>query len=136
MARSAVASTLASVAILTVLVVADATVASGQLNAASSAQSYWLEWRELLLERSLAGSASMAVLAQVQSYLSSNVADCGNFSPYFGSVRASSYASGEDTGISYSANASSVAASTAGAAQVDNLTLVGSSLVLSPARST
>jgi len=115
---------LASVALLTVLVVADATVASAQSDSASSAQSYWLESRELLLERSLAGSATMTVLAQVQAYLSSNVAGCGSLPTYFGTAAASGNASGIDSGISYSVNATSVAVSTGSAGQADNLTIV------------
>ena len=105
MARKAVAATLASVILLTVLVVADATVMSAQDNLASSAQTSHLESRELLLEESLAGGVSLQVLAQVQAYLSSNPAECDSLPQYFGSISASSTSSGEDSGIAYAANA-------------------------------
>lgn len=123
MARKAVAATLASVVLLTVLVVADATVMTAQDNLAASAQASNIESRELLLERSLAGSVSLEVLAQVQGYLSSNHADCADLPQYFASIAASSSASGEDSGIAYEANATASWAPTSAAAG-DNLTLL------------
>jgi hypothetical protein len=125
LARKAVAATLASVVLFTVLVVADATVMSAQDNLASSAQTSQIESRELLLEESLAGSLSLQVLAQVQAYLSSVPADCGALPQYFASVAASSSSSGEDSGIAYAANATAGSAPTAfEVAQGDNLTMV------------
>ncbi|MDA4116266.1 MAG: hypothetical protein OK442_06905 [Thaumarchaeota archaeon] len=108
MARKAVAATLASVVLLTVLVVADATVLSAQDNLASSAQTSYLESREVLLEESLAGGVSLQVLAQVQGYLSSNPAECDNLPEYLSSISASGTSSGEDSGIAYAANAGAV----------------------------
>ena len=124
MARKAVAATLASVVLLTVLVVADATVMSAQENLASSAQTSHLESRELLLEESLAGGVSLQVLAQVQGYLSSNPAECDSLPQYFGSIFASSASSGEDSGIAYSANATAAEAPAPQAVESDNLTIV------------
>jgi hypothetical protein len=111
---------------LTVLVVADATVMSAQDNLASSAQTSYLESRELLLEESLAGGVSLQVLAQVQGYLSSNPAECDNLPRYFASIAASSASSGEDSGVEYSANATAGVApgSPVVASQGDNLTIV------------
>ncbi|MHB8674737.1 MAG: hypothetical protein ACYDAK_13805 [Candidatus Limnocylindrales bacterium] len=122
MARKAVAAALASVVLLTVLVAADATVMSAQDNLAATAQTSQLESRELLLERSLAGSASLQVLAEVQGYLSSNPAECDGLPAYVSSIFASSSVSGEDSGVAYAANATAVAVGTASAS--DNLTIV------------
>lgn len=126
MARKAVAATLASVILLTVLVVADATVMSAQDNLASSAQTSYLESRELLLEESLAGGVSLQVLAQVQSYLSSSPAQCNNLPRYLASIYASGAMSGEDSGIEYWANATASGApgSSPLATRDDNLTIV------------
>ncbi len=124
MARKAVAATLASVVLLTVLVVADATVMSAQENLASSAQTSHLESRELLLEESLAGGVSLQILARVQGYLSSNPAECDRLPQYFGSIFASSASSGEDSGIAYSANATAAEAPAPQAVESDNLTIV------------
>ncbi len=123
MARKAVAATLASVVLLTVLVVADATVMTAQDNLAASAQASGTESRELLLERSLSGSLSLDVLAQAQGYLSSTPADCADLPQYLGSLAASSSTSGEDSGISYQANATANEWPTTTAVE-DNLTLV------------
>lgn len=123
MARKAVAATLASVVLLTVLVVADATVMTAQDNLAASAQASSIESRELLLERSLAGTLSLDVLAQAQEYLSSTPAGCADLPQYLGSLAASSSASGGDSGISYQANATA-SGSQATVATEDNLTLV------------
>ena len=125
MARKAVAATLASVVLLTVLVVADATVMSAQDNLASAAQASHIESRELLLERSLAGSVSLQALAQAQSYLSSTPAECGGLPQYAASVSASGESTGEDSGIAYSVNATARGApASPGSPQTDNLTLV------------
>jgi len=124
LARKAVAATLASVVLLTVLVVADATVMSAQDNLASSAQTSHLESRELLLEVSLAGGVSLQVLAQVQGYLSANPAECDSLPRYLGSISASSGSSGEDSGIAYTANATAGEAPSLQAPESDNLTIL------------
>jgi len=125
LARKAVAATLAAVVLLTVLVVADATVMSAQNNLASSALTSYLESREALLEQSTAGSASLQVLAQVQEYLASNVAECAGFPQYFASISGASSISGEDSGISYSTNATAVVANAGSQVpRSDNLTTV------------
>jgi hypothetical protein len=126
LARKAVAATLASVVLLTVLVVADATAMSAQDNLASTALASRIEARELLLDQSLAGSVSLQVLAQVQGYLSSHPAECDGLPQYAGSISASSASSGEDSGISYAANAtaSEAPASPLESPQRDNLTVV------------
>jgi len=124
MARKGVAATLASVVLLTVLVVADATVMSAQENLASSAQTSHLESRELLLEESLAGGVSLQILARVQGYLSSNPAECDGLPQYLASISASGSSSGEDSGIAYSANATAAEVPAPPAVKVDNLTLV------------
>jgi hypothetical protein len=125
LARKAIAATLASVVLLTVLVVADATVMSAQDNLASAAQTSHIESRELLLEQSLAGSVSLRLLAQAQSYLSSNPADCDSLPQYAGSISASGQSSGEDSGIAYAADATaSEAGPSPGSPQADNLTIV------------
>jgi hypothetical protein len=108
LARKAVAATLASVVLFTVLLVSDATVMSAQDNLASSAQTSFVVSREQLLDQSLAGSASLHVLAEVQEYLSSNAAECDNMPRYLESIFASSSVSGEDSGIAYSVNATAV----------------------------
>jgi len=123
LARKAVAATLASVVLFTVLVAADATVMSAQDNLASLAQTSHLESRELLLERSLAGSVSLQVLAKVQGYVSSNPAECDGLPQYVASISASSSVSGEDSGIAYSANATASEAQAA-ASLPENLTIV------------
>lgn len=113
--------------LFTALVVADATVMSAQDNLASSAQTSHVESRELLLERSLAGSVSLQVLAQVQGYLSSNPAECDGLPQYLASITASSSVSGEDSGVAYSANATAsgaTAASLPPTIQRDNLTII------------
>jgi hypothetical protein len=126
LARKAVAATLASVVLLTVLVVADATVISAQDNLASTAQTSQIESRELLLEQSLVGSVSLQVLAQAQGYLSSNPAECDSLPQYAGSISASGESSGEDSGIAYAANATAreAPASSLESPQRDNLTIV------------
>jgi hypothetical protein len=126
LARKAVAATLASVILFTVLVVADATVMSAQDNLASSAQTSYIESRELLLERSSAGSVSLQVLAKVQAYLSSNPAECDSLPQYLRSVSASGSTSAVDSGVSYEANATATEVPSAPlrAAQGDNLTIV------------
>ncbi len=126
MARKAVAATLASVVLLTVLVVADATVMSAQDNLASSAQTSHLESRELLLDVSLAGGVSLQVLAQVQGYLSANPAGCDSLPRYLRSIVASSSSSGEDSGIAYEANATAgeAPATSLQSTEGDNLTTV------------
>ena len=126
MARKAVAATLTSVVLFTVLLVADATVMSGQDNLASSALTTHLESREHLLGQSLAGSVALQAIAQVQGYLSSNTAKCGSLPQYLSSISASSSVSGEDSGIAYAANTTAAEATPAflQAAQRDNLTIV------------
>lgn len=126
MARKAIAATLASVVLFTVLLVADATVMSAQDNLASSAQMSFIESRELLLEQSLAGTVSLQALAQVQAYLSSNPADCGSLPQYLGSISASGSAFGDESGIVYSANVTAAEAPgrSVQAADVDNLTII------------
>jgi hypothetical protein len=126
LARKAIAATLASVVLFTVLLIADATVMSAQDNLASSAQTSYIESRELLLEQSLAGTVSLQALAQVQAYLTSNLADCGSLPQYLESISASGSASGEDSGIAYSANATATEEPTGSlqAVQADNLTVV------------
>jgi hypothetical protein len=123
MARKAVAATLASVVLLTVLVVADATVMTAQDNLAASAQASSTESRELLLERSLAGRLSLDVLAQAQEYLSSTPAGCADLPQYLDSLAASNSTSGDDSGISYQANATARGVPET-AATGDNLTVV------------
>jgi hypothetical protein len=123
LARKAVAATLASVVLLTVLVVADATVMTAQDNLAASAQASNIESRELLLERSLAGGVSLDVLAQVQGHLSSDPAGCADLPQYVASISASSSASGEDSGIGYQANATATGEPSSDSA-ADNLTLL------------
>jgi len=113
LARKAVAATLASVLLLTALVVADATLMTAQDNLASSAQTAHTEGRELLLEESLTGSTSLQLLAQVQGFLSSSPADCDSIPQYISSISASSSVSGEDEGIAYVANESATGAPTA-----------------------
>ena len=98
--------------LLTVLVIADATLMTAQDNLASSAQSAHIEGRELLLEESLTGTNSLQMLAQVQAFLSSNPAECDSMPQYVSSVSASSSVSGVDEGISYSGNASLTGAPT------------------------
>lgn len=122
MARKAVASTLAAVVLFTVLVVADATVMSAQQNLAATAQVTHLESREQLLEQASMGVASLQALAQLESYLSSNPADCPAIQEYLASLSAEGSSSGVDSGISYSTNATaSLLASPA--PQSDNLTV-------------
>jgi len=124
LARKAIAATIASVVLFTVLVVADATVMVAQDNLASSSQISHVESEELLLERTASGSVSLQALALVQDYLSSSPADCDGLPQYFASISASSSASGEQSGISYVANATASLAPSP-AAQGDNLTLLG-----------
>ena len=129
MARKAVAATLASVVLFTVLVVADATVMSAQDNLASTAQASHIESRELLMEQSLAGSVSLQVLTQAQGYLSSNPAGCDTLSQYAGAISAAGASSGEDSGIAYAANATASEAPASSSSslvspQRDNLTIV------------
>jgi hypothetical protein len=124
LARKAVAATLASVVLFTVLIVADATVMSAQDNLASSAQTAQIESRELMLEESLAGGVSLQALAQVQGYLSSNPAPCDDMPQYLESIMASSTSSGEDSGIAYSASATiREAPASLDSALADNLTM-------------
>jgi hypothetical protein len=122
MARKAVAATLASVVLLTVLVVADATVMTAQDNLAASAQASSIESRELLLERSLAGSVTLDVLADAQAQLSAP-AECSDLPQYLASIAASGSASGEDSGTSYQVDATATGTA-APAARQDNLTVV------------
>ena len=125
MARKAVAATLAAAVLFTLLVVADATVMAAQDNLASSSQTAHLESRELLLERSSAGVASLGVLAQVQSYLSSNPAECDGLAQYLAAISATSSTQGVDSGISYVANATAVEWPAGSQAPLsDNLTVV------------
>ena len=106
MARKGIAATLASVLLLSALLVADITVMTAQDNVASSAQTTQIEVRERLLEESLAGITSIQALADVQALLSSNPAECDSIPQYFSSIHATGSASGVDEGISYHANTS------------------------------
>ena len=126
MARKAVAATIASVVLFSVLVVANATVMSAQDNLASSAQLASVESRELLLEQSSAGGVSLQVLAQVQGYLSSHAADCDALQQYLGSIIASGEVSGMDSGVAYSANATAteLPPTSSQVGQQDNLTMI------------
>ncbi len=124
MARRAVAATLASVVLLSLLVVADATIVSAQDNLAAGSQLSRVETRELVLEQALMGSLSMGVLAQAQSFLSTNPATCGEFEGYVGSISASSSSSGDDSGTSYVANATGVGDAGPSSPAADNLTVV------------
>lgn len=123
MARKAVAASLAAVVLLSVLVVADATVMSAQEDLASVSQASHLESRELLLEQSSAGTAAMEALARVQAFLSADPAHCASLPAYLGSISATGSASGVDSGIRYSANAT-VSADAAATGAGDNLTVV------------
>src|SRR5271169_6424456 len=101
---------------------------SSQDNLASIAQTSHLESRELLLEQSLAGSASLQILAQAQEFLSSNPAECNELPSYIAAIHASISLSGTDSGIAYAANATAgeapEAASFTSPARGDNLTIV------------
>src|ERR1700693_5677529 len=110
MARKAVAATLASVLLFTALVVADSTITGAQDNLASSAQLSHIESRELTMSEALAGSSSVHVLAQIQSYLASTPAECDGLQQYLGSLSAASSISGEDGGISYVSDATAIEA--------------------------
>jgi hypothetical protein len=129
LARKAVAATLASVLLLTALVLADATIVSAQDNLASSAQASLIETRESVLDQSLSGSVALQALSQVQAYLSSNPASCDGIPGYLASISSSSSTSGEGSGIVYSVNAtaaSMVATTEPPGAQglQDNLTIL------------
>lgn len=123
MARKAIAASLAAVVLLSVLVVADAAVVSGQDNLASYSQASRLESRVLLLERYSAGVASMLALMHVDDYLASNPAECGAISGYVGGISASASFSGVDSGVSFAADAAAAPeAGSPGLGGVDNLT--------------
>lgn len=127
MAHKAIASTLAAVVLLTVLVAADVTTLAAEDNVASAAQTSHLESREILIEEVGMGALSMDLLDQVQAYLSSSPADCATLQDYLDSVSAYASTSGSDSGITYSVNGSATGATPAfiaGAPEPDNLTLV------------
>jgi hypothetical protein len=126
LARKAVAATVASVLLFTALVVADSTIMVAQDNLASSALSAHIESRELVLSESLAGSASMEMLAQIQTYLASNPADCWSLPQYVASLTAAKSASGEDWVIAYAFNGTAAAAQVGllQGSQGDNLSMV------------
>lgn len=127
MARKAIASTLAAVVLLTVLVAADITTLAAEDNVASAALTSRLESRELLLKEATMGGLAMELLAQAQQYLSTSPAECASIQQYLESVSASSSTSGVDSGIAFSGNGSASGASPAylaGAPEPDNLTLV------------
>jgi hypothetical protein len=123
LARKAVAATLASVLLLTAMVAADATVVAASDNLASSAQMSKLEATESLLRQYSTGSAAVQSLAQVQSFLSSNPANCASLPQYLGSISAKGSSSGEDSGVSYKSNATAAAVSGDQVSRTDNLTV-------------
>lgn len=125
MARKAVAATLAAVALMTILVVADATIVVAQDDLASSSEAAQLESRELLIERSYGGLVSLQALAEVQAYLSSDPAGCGGLPAYFAAISARASAHGVDSGVHYDANATiSQYGASPSAPLADNLTAV------------
>jgi hypothetical protein len=96
-------------------------------NLASSAQTSHIESRELVLSEYSTGAASLQALAQVQSYLSSNPAECADLSQYFGTISAASSISGGVGGIKYASDATAAVAPEAAPSQAqrsDNLTIV------------
>jgi hypothetical protein len=125
--RKAIAATLASVILFTALVAADATVMTAEDNLASTAQTSHIESRELVLSEYSAGAASLLALAQVQSYLSSNPADCAGLNQYLEGISAATSTSGVAGGIAYSSNATAAFAPAVALSQgqpSDNLTIV------------
>ena len=124
MARKGVAASLATVVLLTALVVADATVMAAQDNLATDSQASLVASRELLLERISAGTVSMQALSQVQDYLSSNPADCATLSGYIDSISTTAQASGEDSGISFATTARVANLGATPSTLDDNLTVV------------
>ncbi|MDG7022282.1 MAG: hypothetical protein JRN07_02660 [Nitrososphaerota archaeon] len=123
MARKGVAATMAAVALLTLLVVADATlvVAAGDL--ASESQAAQLEARALLVERSYGGLVSFQALSQVEGRLASSPAYCGSLPAYLGSISAEAASRGVDSGVGYLADASlSLDRGSSQAVVADNLT--------------
>lgn len=124
MARKAVATTLAAVALMTLLVVADATVLVAQGDLASSSEASRLESRELLIERSYGGLVSLQALAQVQGYLSSDPAECAGLAAYFGAMSSASSVHGLDSGVYYDVSATISHDGASDAPLADNLTSV------------
>jgi len=125
LARAAIAATLTSVILLSVLVVADATVVTAQDNLAASSQLSRLEKRELLLEQSLAGSLSLDLLGQVQTALSSTPSECSSLQNSLRSVSAGSSSAGDDSGVAFLANATAGYYPESVGPMADNLTISG-----------
>lgn len=122
MARPAVAATFASLVLMSVLVLADATVVTAQDNLASSSRLAQLEQRALLVERVAAGTLSIDLLEKVQAQLAATPAACGDLGGYALAAVASSSISRDESGVSL--RASATAHGETGGTRPDNLTMV------------
>jgi len=122
MARKGIAATLASIALFTMLVIADSALMVGEGNLAATAQLTRLESHELVLGDSLMGEASLRVLAQSQAYLAGRPGDCSSLSQYLDGAAANASLAGDQGGINYSAAARS--SRWEGGAMTDNLTVL------------
>ena len=105
MARRGVAATVASVILLSTLVVAAATVMTGQDNSAQASRQVQLLTRIHLLDVAEGGAASLSSLADVASVVASTPAACEGLKSYPGQVTGSAALNGTDTGIAYTATA-------------------------------
>jgi hypothetical protein len=122
MARKGVACTLASVVLFTMLLMANSALVVGEGDLAETTQLSHLESHELLLGDALIGEMSIQVLAQAQSYLTAQPADCSSLPQYLEGVASNVSLDGDQGGVTYAARAEGSYWN--GRASDDNLTVL------------
>lgn len=106
MGRRAVAATIVSVVVFTMMLVANAAVYSSQQGYLSSARLSSAQVLETGYASVLVAASAFSVLAQVQSFLQSTPMDCSAPQAYLGSISGTGTYGGTEQGISYSQQAS------------------------------
>ena len=106
MGRRAVAATLASVVIFTMMLVANAAVYSSENGYLASVRLSSVQVAEVDYATLLEGSSAYDSLAQTQSFLQSTPMDCSSWQSYLGSISGSATSGGTEQSVSYSSASS------------------------------
>lgn len=106
MGRRAVAATLASVVIFTMMLVANAAVYSSENGYLASARLTSVQVGEVGYASLLEGSSAYNSLAQTQSFLQSTPMDCSTWQSYLDSISGSASKAGTEQGVSFSSASS------------------------------
>ncbi len=106
MGRRAVAATLASVVIFTMMLVTNAAVYSSENGYLASVRLSSVQVGEVTYASLLEGSAAYNSLAQTQSFLQSTPMDCSSLQPYLDSISGTASRAGTEESISFSSMSS------------------------------